>query len=235
MKICWAILLAISFITAHDPNKENIQWTQYYRIGSVYSKTPTNGIAGYARLKRTTENSFNDIRLYTHVFQKDSEIKIRNKSSRRFLSLNQLYSFNTLMYEKNTIIDVDLRYHYNQGLGYILKSTDKGNITMETGFAFDNSDYLNTQQKTTYIRGATSIDQDIINLSLKFEIDYYYQVNESIDKADLSRFQILAESQWNIKKRIGIITGFTCDAHNKEPSYSFFLTISFCDPINWKI
>ena len=139
------------------------------------------------------------------------------------------------MYEKNTIIDVDLRYHYNQGLGYILKSTDKGNITMETGFAFDNSDYLNTQQKTTYIRGATSIDQDIINLSLKFEIDYYYQVNENIDKVDLSRFQILAESQWNLKKRIGIITGFTCDVHDNEPSYSFFLTISFSDPINWKI
>ena len=88
MKICWAILLAIFFITAHDPNKENIQWTQYYRIGSVYSKTPINGTAGYARLKRTTENSFNDIRLFTHIFQKDSEIKIRNKSSRRFLSFN---------------------------------------------------------------------------------------------------------------------------------------------------
>jgi len=133
------------------------------------------------------------------------------------------------------IIDVDLRYHYNQGLGYILRSTDKGNITMETGFAFDNSDYLNTQQKTTYIRGATSIDQDIINLSLKFEIDYYYQVNENIDKVDLSRFQILAESQWNLKKRIGIITGFTCDIHDNEPNYSFFLTISFSDPIGWRI
>ena len=235
MKICWGILLAISFITAHDPNKENIQWTQHYRLGSVYSKTPTSGIAGYARLKRTTENTFNDIRLFTHIFLKDSEVKIRNKSSRRFLSLNELYSFNTLIYEKNTIIDVDLRYHYNQGLGYILKSTDKGNITMETGFAFDNSDYLNTQQKTTYIRGATSIDQDIINLSLKFEIDYYYQVNENIDKVDLSRFQILAESQWNLKKRIGIITGFTCDIHDNEPNYSFFLTISFSDPIGWRI
>tara|TARA_Y100001980_G_C14525362_1_gene300837 strand:- start:515 stop:1222 length:708 start_codon:yes stop_codon:yes gene_type:complete len=235
MKICWGILLAISFITAHDPNKENIQWTQHYRLGSVYSKTSTSGIAGYARLKRTTENTFNDIRLFTHIFLKDSEVKIRNKSSRRFLSLNELYSFNTLMYEKNTIIDVDLRYHYNQGLGYILRSTDKGNITMETGFAFDNSDYLNTQQKTTYIRGATSIDQDIINLSLKFEIDYYYQVNENIDKVDLSRFQILAESQWNLKKRIGIITGFTCDIHDNEPNYSFFLTISFSDPIGWRI
>lgn len=235
MKICWGILLAISFITAHDPNKENIQWTQHYRLGSVYSKTSTSGIAGYARLKRTTENTFNDIRLFTHIFLKDSEVKIRNKSSRRFLSLNELYSFNTLMYEKNTIIDVDLRYHYNQGLGYILRSTDKGNITMETGFAFDNSDYLNTQQKTTYIRGATSIDQDIINLSLKFEIDYYYQVNENIDKVDLSRFQILAESQRNLKKRIGIITGFTCDIHDNEPNYSFFLTISFSDPIGWRI
>tara|TARA_Y100000591_G_scaffold57703_1_gene46127 strand:- start:1573 stop:2280 length:708 start_codon:yes stop_codon:yes gene_type:complete len=235
MKICWGILLAISFITAHDPNKENIQWTQHYRLGSVYSKTSTSGIAGYARLKRTTENTFNDIRLFTHIFLKDSEVKIRNKSSRRFLSLNELYSFNTLMYEKNTIIDVDLRYHYNQGLGYILRNTDKGNITMETGFAFDNSDYLNTQQKTTYIRGATSIDQDIINLSLKFEIDYYYQVNENIDKVDLSRFQILAESQRNLKKRIGIITGFTCDIHDNEPNYSFFLTISFSDPIGWRI
>ena len=139
------------------------------------------------------------------------------------------------MYEKNTIIDIDLRYHYNQGLGYILKSTDKGNITIETGIAFDNSDYLNTEQKTTYIRGAISIDQDIINLSLKFEIDYFYQVNESLDKTDLSRFQILAESQWNLKKRIGIVTGFTYDIHDNDPNSSFFLTISFSDPINWKI
>lgn len=115
MKVCWAILLAISFITAHDPNKENIQWTQYYRIGSVYSKTPTNGIAGYAGIKRTTENSFNDIRLFTHIFQ------------------------------------------------------------------------------------------------------------------------IPAESQWNLKKRIGIVTGFTSDINDNGPNSSFSLTISFSDPINWKI
>ena len=113
-------------------------------------------------------------------------------------SLNYDTGLKPSLGEKNTIIDIDLRYHYNQGLGYILKSTDKGNITIETGIAFDNSDYLNTEQKTTYIRGATSIDQNIINLSLKFEIDYYYQVNESLDKTDLSRFQILAESQWNL-------------------------------------
>ena len=61
MTICWAILLAISFITAHNANKEDIQWTQYYRLGSVYSKILTNDIAGYARLERTTENSFDGI------------------------------------------------------------------------------------------------------------------------------------------------------------------------------
>mgnify|MGYP001199356754 CR=1 FL=1 len=172
--------------------------------------------------------------MFNYIFQKDSETKIRNKSSKRFLSFNQLYSFNTLVYEKNTI-DIDLWYHYNQGLGYILKSTDKGNITIEIDIAFDNSDYLNTEQKTTYIRGVTSVDQDIISLSLKFEIDYHYQMNESLDKTDLSRFQILAESQWNLKKRIGIVTGFTCDIHDNDPNSSFFLTIAFSDPINWKI
>tara|TARA_Y100000590_G_C15618152_1_gene976551 strand:+ start:633 stop:1340 length:708 start_codon:yes stop_codon:yes gene_type:complete len=235
MKIYWVILPVISFVLAHDSDKENIQWVSYYRLGTVYSKAPTYGVAGYARLKRTTRNTFNDLRLFTHIFEKDSEIRIRNKSSRRFLSLNQFYSFNTLIYERNTIIDVNLRYHYNQGIGYIIKNTDKGNITLETGIAFDNSDYLNTEQKTTYLRGASSIDQEISNLSLKFEIDYYYQVSKIIDGTNLSRFQILTEARWNLKKKIGIITGFTCDIHDNNPDPSFFLTIAFSDPINWKI
>ena len=235
MKIYWVYLLTSSLIIAHNSVKDKIQWMHYYRIGTVYASKPTTGIAGYARLKRTTPNTFNDFRLFTHFFEKDSEIRIRNKSSRRFLSLNQFYSFNTLIYEKNTIINVNLRYHYNQGIGYILKNTNTGNITLETGIAFDNSDYLNTEQKTTYIRNASSIDQNFLNLSLKFELDYYYQVSTLSHETNLSRFQILTELKWDLKKKFDITSGFTCDIQNRKPDPSFFFTISFSDPLRWKI
>ena len=47
-------LLIVPCLFAHDPEKERLGWAQYYRMGAVYSETSTTGIAGYARLKRTT-------------------------------------------------------------------------------------------------------------------------------------------------------------------------------------
>ena len=102
-----------------------------------------------------------DLRFFGHFFENDSEIRIRQKSSRQFLSFENTYVFNTLIYEKNTMLNIDLRYHYNQGLGLLLKKSEKGNITTEFGVAFDNSDYLNTEQKTTYLRVGGSIDHSI--------------------------------------------------------------------------
>ena len=233
MKTYWRLIFLTSILLAHDPDKENLKWRHYYRLGTVYSQMPKIGAAGYARLKRTTKNTFKDIRFFGHVFENDTEIRIRQKSSRRFLSLKQFYSFNTLIYEKNTIINVDLRYHYNQGLGYIIKNNNSGNTTLEMGVAFDNSDYLNTEQKTTYARAGCSTDHALNFLSAKFEIDYFYQLSEVINSKNLSRFQILTEAKWDLNGKVGLIAGFTCDIQNKNPDPSFFLTISFNEVLNW--
>ena len=136
-------IITISFSYSHDLDKENLDWRQYYRLGSVYSGSSDIGHSWYGRLKRTTSFTFRDIRFFGHFYKSDSEIRLRHKYSRRFLSIDNIYSYSTLLYERNTSLNVDLRYHLNQGLGYLLRSKNNGNMTVELGVAFDNSDYLN--------------------------------------------------------------------------------------------
>ena len=231
----FTIFLIVSCALSHDPNKEQLEWKQYYRIGSVVSASSNAGVSGYGRLKRTTKYTFRDIRFFGHFFNKDTEIKIRQKSSRRFLTFDSIYSFNTLLYEKNTILNVNLRYHYNQGLGWFMQRSKSGNMTLETGVAFDNSDYLNNQQKTTYGRGGLSFDRTMRSLSTKFEIDYYYQISEIVASSSLSRIQVLSELQWAVNSRFGLMGGFTWDIQEEDSDPSIFLTISFIDPLNWSL
>ena len=159
MKLLKIVLLALTLnsLYSHDLGKDDLDWKQYYRLGSVYSEASDIGYTGYGRLKRTTSLTFRDIRFFGHFFKKDSEIRLRHKYSRRFLTLGKIYSYSTLIYEKNTNLNVNLRYHLNQGLGYFIRKSNSGNMTVEVGVAFDNSDYLNTEQKTTYIRGGLSL------------------------------------------------------------------------------
>tara|TARA_B100001250_G_scaffold37770_1_gene30170 strand:- start:264 stop:971 length:708 start_codon:yes stop_codon:yes gene_type:complete len=231
----FTIFLIVSCVLSHDPNKEQLEWKQYYRIGSVFSASSNAGVSGYGRLKRTTKYTFRDIRFFGHFFNKDTEIRIRQKSSRQFLTFDSIYSFNTLLYEKNTILNVNLRYHYNQGLGWFMQRSKSGNMTLETGVAFDNSDYLNNQQKTTYGRGGLSFDRTMRSLSTKFEIDYYYQISEIVASSSLSRIQVLSELQWAVNSRIGLMGGFTWDIQEEDSDPSIFLTISFIDPLNWSL
>ena len=226
-------MFIISFISAHNPDQETIEWKQYFRIGTVYSEDSNIGYAGYGRLKRSTEYTFKDIRFFGHFFNKDTEIRIRQKSSRRFLTFDNIYSFNTLTFEKNTILNVDLRYHYNQGIGLFLQKGNAGNTTLEMGLAFDNSDYLNTEQKTAYIRSGCSLDRTINQISTKLEIDYFYQISEIVDSASLSRYQILGEWRWSLNINVGFITGFTWDIQNTESNPSVFFTISYLRLIDW--
>ena len=231
----FTIFLIVSCALSHDPNKEQLEWKQYYRIGSVFSASSNAGVSGYGRLKRTTKYTFRDIRFFGHFFNKDTEIRIRQKSSRQFLTFDSIYSFNTLLYEKNTILNVNLRYHYNQGVGWFMQRSKSGNMTLETGVAFDNSDYLNNQQKTTYGRGGLSFDRTMKSLSTKFEIDYYYQISEIVASSSLSRIQVLSELQWAVNSRIGLMGGFTWDIQEEDSDPSIFLTISFIDPLNWSL
>ena len=122
-------IVTISFSYSHDLDKENLDWRQYYRLGSVYSESSDIGHSWYGRLKRTTSFTFRDVRFFGHFYKSDSEIRLRHKYSRRFLSIDNIYSYSTLLYERNTSLNVNLRYHLNQGLGYLFRSENNGNMT----------------------------------------------------------------------------------------------------------
>ena len=230
--LLFSSIYALSY--AHDPDKDNLNWKQYYRFGSVYSESSNIGYSSYGRLKRTTTYTFRDIRFFGHFFKNDSEIRLRHKYSRRFLSIDHIYSYSTLIYEKNTILNVDLRYHLSQGLGYFLRKNDLGNMTLELGVAFDNSDYLNAEQKTTYIRGACSIDHKLKSFSSKLEVDYFYQISEVELHSSLSRFQIVGEFEWLVSNGLGIISGLTWDIQDENSSPSMFFTLSIAKPVDWR-
>ena len=234
---CIIPFLFLSFVFAHDPDVELPDWKQYTRLGIVNSGMEYPGVATYLRLKRTTSYTFQDIRIYGHYFKDNQEIRVRQKTSRRFVSFDWLYSFNTLIYEKNTFIDVNLRYHFNQGLGWLIRNSESGNMTAELGIAFDNSDYLNTKQKTSYARGGFTADKKLGNYETKIEVDYFHQVSKLVDNTDLSRIQLVAEAQWSIKKGVAFIIGFTEDLLKDESfnieTPSVFLTFAFKRPLNW--
>ena len=224
-----------SLATGNDSTKDNLKWKRYFRMGTVSSENSQLGIAGYLRLKRTTETTFKDTRLFSHLYKNNTELKLRYKSSQRFFSFRSLYSFNTLYYEKNSILGVNLRYHLNQGLGVIINESIFGNFTIEVGSAFDNSDYLNTEQKTTYARSAISFDKKFWSLSTKIEADYFYQISKINDNTNLSRLELLNELEWSFSKHLGLIAGFTWTMQNNNKPPTYFITISYKDPLSWTI
>ena len=236
MRYCISVIF-LSLVFGHYPEAELPNWKQYFRLGAVQTKASSPGLASYVRLNRTTPYIFQDVRFYGHFFKENQEIRVRQKTSRRFMSFDWLYSFNTLIYEKNTFIDVNLRYHFNQGLGWLIRNSESGNMTAELGIAFDNSDYLNTKQKTSYARGGFTADKKMGNYETKIEVDYFHQVSKLVDNTNLSRIQLVAEAQWSIKKGVAFIIGFTEDLLKDESfninTPSVFLTFAFKRPLNW--
>tara|TARA_Y100001970_G_C14250367_1_gene871413 strand:+ start:1063 stop:1782 length:720 start_codon:yes stop_codon:yes gene_type:complete len=222
---------------AHNPNLNPPNWKQYYRLGVVNVGGENIGLATYGRLRRTTDYTFNDLRFYGHFYKNDQEVRFRKKTSRRFLSFKKFYSFNTLLYEKNTFIDVNLRYHLNQGMGWLIQQREDGNMTWELGIAFDNSDYLNNTRKTYYARTGFTSDYTLKNLETKFELDYFYQLSEEEKGIDLSRFQLVGELQYTLKKGLSLLYGFTQD-FPLEDSFdlnkaSIFATLAINHNLTW--
>lgn len=226
--------ILIQFLIAHNQNKEGLEWIMYQRVGIVHSDLFGEGASGYTRLKRTTINSFRDIRIFAHFFRSSNEIRIRQKSSRHFLTFENIYSFNTLIYEKSNALDMNLRYHFDQGLGIFVMNDSLGNLTLELGLVFENEDYLNNQKKTAYTRGGISVDQTFFSFKIKFEVDHYYQINERINLASLTRYQLLSEVTWYMSKNFGLLSGFILDVNREHKYYpSLFLTFSYVRPIDW--
>ena len=231
-----AAFLTLSFLLAHNPESENIKWKDYARFGGVNNGTISEaGIATYYRIKRVTDNTFRDIRFFGHFFDVSSDLRIRTKSSNKYDFNPKLYHFTTYVYHKS---GKNFRYHFNQGVGTIFNKGSDGNSTFEIGWAYDKSDYLESDEKTTYIKGAGTLDKDWNKIQTKLEVDYFHQISEQL-KFDLSRFQTLLELQYLPNKKWGITIGlvmenYTNTEENKisENPANIFLSISRSGFIN---
>ena len=80
MKGYLLIFAFTSFVIGHETLKEKIKWKQYSRLGTVFSDSPQLGFSGYARLKRTTKFTFKDLRVFSHLYKNNTELKLRYKS-----------------------------------------------------------------------------------------------------------------------------------------------------------
>ncbi len=220
----------------HDPELESVEWRQYYRIGLVQSNLFNSGLKGFSRLKRTTLKTFKDLRFYIHNYDKETEIRTRYKSSRRFMKYDDIYFFSTIVYEKNTVANGNLRYLYNQGVGHFIADKNNYNLTYELGLAYDNSDYLNSQIRTSFLKNSISLDVFSRNIKGKLEVDHFNQISEKIHNKSLSRLQILGEFQLSINNLFDIVIGSFQEYQNKKIIHnSISMAFSISKPINWDL
>jgi len=236
MKFLNLFFFLFGLLYAHNPKNDTLNWAFYTRAGAVNTKS-NYGLASYLRLKRTTNYNFRDVRFYTNIFGSNQDIRLRHKSSKISFNLPWFYHFNTVAYQKNSLIDINLRYHYNQGFGYLLKRNNK-NITIELGIAYDVSDYLENTLKTSYAKSALTYDQNFKKLKTKLEIEKFFQISDEIDSTNLSRYQLMFELNWNFYKRVSIISGIyqevsTNNLYTKNNILISYLTLAFKSPLKW--
>ena len=198
-RIC--ILFIISF-AACIAQTDSLLWKQYVRGGGAQAEKD-KGFFGYYRLKRQTPFTFRDLRLFGYGLEKESFIYVRYKSSDRYRTLNEFYRYTTTSYRKNTRAGVQLQYHFNQGLGLFVKEYQQGLVNIEIGHAFDVSDYLNAERKTSYVKCGVYWDHDTARFSTKLEVEHFQQISE-IHVSNLTRNQYLFELIFPIKNGVSI-------------------------------
>jgi hypothetical protein len=177
----------------HDENYQKAYWNDFIRLGLISdAQIKQNGVTSFYRIKRITKDTFRDLKFYAHFFNSNPELRVRIKSSNKYDFNPKLYHFTTYNYHKS---GENLRYHFNQGIGIFLNDNIDGNFTSELGWAYDKSDFIESDEKTTYLKSALSFDQNYSKLKTKLELEYYHQISELI-VLDLSRFETIIEFQY---------------------------------------
>ena len=220
---------------AENSTLDSVNWKQFIR-GGLVQVSKDNGISGYYRLNRTSNYSFGDLRLYHYNLKNNSYIFIRYKNSSKYRGYSRLYRFSTIAYQKNKKAGVALRYHFNQGLGYFLIPYNNGHIITELSNAYDMSDYLNDNRKTSYARTGIYWDHDTKFFSSKLEFEYFHQISEVVEE-NLSRTQIMSEIIIPLKNKISASLIYETENYkqlnNNANSISF--SIGWKGNLKWKI
>ena len=240
---CSFSILFIAVITTvvigQDARTDSAKWKHYVRGGGV-RVINDNGLSGYYRINRSSRYSFGDLRLYLYGLQNNSYVFIRYKSSSKYRKWPRFYRFSTIAYQKNTKAGVALRYHFNQGLGLFVLPYRKGHIITEIAHAYDMSDYLNDNRRTSYARGGLYWDHDTKWVKTKLEVEYFHQISEEVEE-NLSRTQAMAEIIMPITKGFSAIIiyeiesyrGIDIDIPIDQGSMSFSIGWKGTIPLTW--
>lgn len=227
----WISLFTLSFIFAHNPEEKNIVWNDFIRLGVVgNAEINQNGLSSIYRIKRITDNTFRDLRIYAHFFESVSDIRIRSKSSNKYDFNSNFYHFTTYVYHKS---GENLRYHFNQGIGALIKNKKEGNITSEVGWAYDKSDFIKSDEKTTYLKSAITIDRHFSKFKMKAELEYYHQISEVV-LFNLSRFETILEFQYLINESWSTVFGIDREVYTDSSNRFRFDPITIYISINRK-
>ena len=194
--------LIIVLLPHLNAQPDSTKWKQYSRIGSV-SVDSTNGVFGFFRLNRKTDITYKDLRLFAYGIQNQSFVYLRYKSSNKYGVNSKFYRYTISSIRKNTRVDMDLQYHYNQGFGYFVNQYKNGLINIEVGHGFDMSDYLNATRKTSYLKGGIFWDHNTPWLSSKLEYEHFQQISEIVE-SNLSRNQYIFEVIFPLNKNVYI-------------------------------
>ena len=223
----WGIIFLFSLTLLLAADKDKADWTHYARVGLTHDYD-INGGHIYYRVKRVTSNTFRDLRLFGYELGEESYIYLRYKGSYKYSNIGKLYNFSTVAYQKNTRAGLNLRYHFNQGLGYFLSDYKSGHINCELGQAYDMSDYLNDTRKTSYIKGGIYWDHSMKSMEIKLESEWFKQISEIVE-ADLSRYQFFSEASYELNKHLSLIFGFEQDYYTAGVTHpqSYYLSLGW--------
>ena len=205
------IAVITTVVMGQDASTDSAKWKHYVRGGGVLV-TNDNGLSGYYRINRSSRYTFGDLRLYLYGLQNNSYVFIRYKSSSKYRRWPRFYRFSTIAYQKNTQAGVALRYHFNQGLGLFVLPYTQGHIISEIAHAYDMSDYLNDNRRTSYARGGLYWDHDTKWVSTKLEVEYFHQISEEVAE-NLSRTQAMAEIIMPITKGFSAIIIYEIESY----------------------
>ena len=220
-------LLFVVGLSAEEQKVPAAKWIQHARAGLSQDQS-VNGGHIYYRLNRRSPVTFRDLRLFGYGLGDDSYIYIRYKSSIKYNPDGKLYNFTTASYQKNTRAELDLRYHFNQGIGYFISDYNTGHIHTELGHAYDMSNYLNDTRKTSYLKGGLFWDHEMNKISSKFDAEWFQQISDIVDD-DLSRLQIFAEITYHLNNSLAFIVGFEQDYYtaSKQSPQSYYLSLGW--------
>ena len=233
VKNYFIIALLTSFLCSHQI-EDSAKWKKYYRASYIVNENHDYGLGGYLRVKRTTEHTFKDLRVFLHFIEGESYRKIRYKDSSKFRDWDRFYNYTIVAIDQNSKIGVNLRYHGNQGFGLFVKNFKGGHINSEIGLAYDISDYLNNSIKTSYLKSGVYWDHKFNNYEIKFEIENYKQITDILIE-DLSRTEILFEAHFPIQGNLSVILGYEYEDFinsNNNINSSVYLSIGYYDTFN---